>query len=96
MPARERRTTDAEVRARALGSPGIRALFGHRQPVARAPGEADSLRSRFWGELVADRRRSELALRMRAPQPSVRHQYRERSDRVAVLRGPISVLRWPE
>ena len=49
MPARKRRTTDAEERARALVAPGIRAPLGYPQPVAGAPGEADSLRSRFWG-----------------------------------------------
>ena len=31
---------------------GFQALLDHPQPVARAPGEADSLRSRFRDELV--------------------------------------------
>ena len=52
MPARKRRTTVAKVRARALVAPGIRALLGHPQPVAGAPGEADSLRSRFRDRLA--------------------------------------------
>ena len=54
---------------------GIRPRSTCHQPVAGAPGEAGSLRSRFWDELVADRRRSELALRdASTPVPEPRAQ----------------------